>query len=80
MEGRRSQPHRYAAAEDAAAHTFAEHLADTLEIDGTDGHHLQRVRRLRPGEHVTVADGLGSWRRYEIEDAGPGRPPRGRAE
>jgi len=73
-EGRRSQPHeRFAAAEDAAAHTFAADLDDTVEISGADGHHLQRVRRLRTGEHVTVADGLGTWRRYEIEDAEAGR-------
>ena len=30
-----------------------------LEIGGADGHHLQRVRRLRAGEHVTVAAGAG---------------------
>jgi 16S rRNA (uracil1498-N3)-methyltransferase len=73
-EGRRSQPHErgWAAAEDAAAHAFADDLADTVEITGPDGHHLQRVRRLRAGEHVTVADGAGAWRRYEIEDVSPG--------
>jgi 16S rRNA (uracil1498-N3)-methyltransferase len=69
-----SQPHeRFAAAEDAAAHTFVADLDDTVEITGADGHHLQRVRRLRVGEHVTVADGLGTWRRYEIEGAESGR-------
>ena len=28
-------------------------------VDGDDGHHLQRVRRLRAGERVTAADGTG---------------------
>jgi 16S rRNA (uracil1498-N3)-methyltransferase len=73
MVGRRSQPHKYAAAQDAAAHTFADDLDDTVEIAGADGHHLQRVRRLRVGEHVTIADGAGVWRRYEIEEVASGR-------
>ena len=75
MEGRRSQPQeqRWAAAEGAAAHTFLTDLDDTVEITGADGHHLQRVRRLRVGEHLTVADGLGTWRCYEIEAVDPGR-------
>ena len=33
-----------------------------ITVDGDDGHHLQRVRRLRAGEHVTAADGYGRWR------------------
>jgi len=73
-DGRTSQPNeRWAAAEDAAAHTFLTDLGDSVEITGADGHHLQRVRRLRAGEHVTVADGLGAWRRYEIEAVESGR-------
>jgi 16S rRNA (uracil1498-N3)-methyltransferase len=41
----------------------ADRLAeDHLRIDGPDGHHLARVRRLGPGEVVTVADGEGRWR------------------
>ncbi|MFM8303803.1 MAG: RsmE family RNA methyltransferase, partial [Actinomycetota bacterium] len=36
-------------------------------------HHLQRVRRLRVGEPITVADGLGRWRPYTVADAGRGR-------
>ncbi len=74
MEGRRSQPHEraWAAAEDAAAHTFVEHLDDEIEVAGADGHHLQRVRRLRAGERVTVADGVGDWRRYEIDEVASG--------
>ena len=48
-------------------------LDDSVEITGADGHHLQRVRRLRVGEHVTAADGAGGWRRYEIDAVEPGR-------
>jgi len=64
---------RYAAAEAVAAHVFSELLDDSITIDGTDGHHLQRVRRLRVGEQVTVADGAGRWRRYAITASEPGR-------
>jgi 16S rRNA (uracil1498-N3)-methyltransferase len=48
-------------------------LDDVIEIAGTDGHHLQRVRRLRAGELVTAADGAGGWRLYEIDAIEPGR-------
>jgi 16S rRNA (uracil1498-N3)-methyltransferase len=48
-------------------------LDDAIEIVGTDGHHLQRVRRLRAGELVTAADGAGVWRLYEIDVIEPGR-------
>jgi 16S rRNA (uracil1498-N3)-methyltransferase len=64
---------RYAAAEAAAAHCFVDRLDSTVTVDGTDGHHLQRVRRLRIGELVTAADGAGRWRRYVIAGAEPGR-------
>jgi 16S rRNA (uracil1498-N3)-methyltransferase len=63
----------WVAAQDAAAHTFVAALDDSLDIAGADGHHLQRVRRLRIGEHVTAADGAGNWRRYEIDAIEPGR-------
>jgi len=63
----------WAAGQDVAAHTFVGSLDEHVEIVGADGHHLQRVRRLRVGEHVTVADGRGTWPRYEIESAPPGR-------
>lgn len=63
----------WVAAQDAAAHTFVAALDDSLDIAGADGHHLQRVRRLRVGEHVTAADGAGNWRRYEIDAIEPGR-------
>lgn len=64
---------RYAAAEAVAAHLFVAALDAAITVDGTDGHHLQRVRRLRIGEHVTAADGAGRWRRYTIAGAEPGR-------
>jgi 16S rRNA (uracil1498-N3)-methyltransferase len=63
----------WAAGQDVAAHTFVGSLDEHVEILGADGHHLQRVRRLRVGEQVTVADGRGTWRRYEIESAASGR-------
>jgi 16S rRNA (uracil1498-N3)-methyltransferase len=59
---------------DAAAHVYTDDaLNDRCIIDGADGHHLARVRRLRAGEHVTVADGAGSWRVYEIVGVEHGR-------
>src|SRR3954447_5774296 len=48
----------------ATAHVFSERLDDHVTVDGDDGHHLQRARRVRVGEHVTVADGYGRWRAY----------------
>ena len=63
----------WVAAQDAAAHTFVAALDDSLDIAGADGHHLQRVRRLQIGEHVTAADGAGHWRWYEIDAVEPGR-------
>ena len=65
---------RYAAAETAAAaHVFVEVLDSAIVIDGPDGHHLQRVRRLRTGAVVTAADGAGRWRRYVITSGEHGR-------
>lgn len=63
----------FPAGEDASAHVFLGALDDECTIEGADGHHLQRVRRLRVGEHVTAADGAGSWRRYEIVGSERGR-------
>jgi 16S rRNA (uracil1498-N3)-methyltransferase len=56
----------FAAAADAAAHTFVPRLDDVLELTGDDGHHLARVLRLRADEAVTAADGRGSWRPYRV--------------
>jgi 16S rRNA (uracil1498-N3)-methyltransferase len=64
---------RFAAGEAAAAHCFVDRLDSAVTVDGPDGHHLQRVRRLRAGEIVTAADGEGRWRRYVITGAEPGR-------
>lgn len=60
------------AATDAVAHAFADDLDDTVHVDGPDGHHLQRVRRLGAGERVTVADGAGTWREYAVASTGSG--------
>lgn len=65
-------PHAWAADADAVAHTFADDLGEVIEIGGDDGHHLQRVRRLRVGERVTVADGAGRWRLYDIDEVRAG--------
>ena len=45
----------------SAAHVFVADV-DAPVIDDADRHHLERVLRLRPGEHVTVSDGAGAWR------------------
>jgi 16S rRNA (uracil1498-N3)-methyltransferase len=58
---------------EAIAHVFVPVLDDRVVIDGDDGHHLQRVRRLEPGERVTAADDTGAWRAYEIAETGNGR-------
>ncbi|MBM3660908.1 MAG: RsmE family RNA methyltransferase, partial [Actinobacteria bacterium] len=59
-------PHGFAATADAAAHAFVDTLDDAVVVDGPDGHHLERVRRLRVGERLTLADGAGAWRPYRI--------------
>src|SRR5829696_2621747 len=56
----------------ATAHVFAERLDDRITVGGDDGHHLQRARRVRPGERVTVADGYGRWRAYAVVRADAG--------
>lgn len=35
-------------------------------LDGDDHHHLARVRRVRDGDDLIVADGAGSWRRARM--------------
>ena len=57
----------------AVAHLLVGALDPELVVSGADGHHLQRVRRLRPGEPVTAADGAGAWRPYRVLDAADGR-------
>jgi 16S rRNA (uracil1498-N3)-methyltransferase len=56
----------WAAAWPATAHVFLEELTDDARVDGDDGHHLARVRRVRAGETVTGADGRGTWRPYDV--------------
>jgi len=61
----------FAAAFPASAHVLVDTspgtgLADALRVDGSDGHHLVRVRRLQVGEAVTAADGRGQWRPYLV--------------
>ncbi|MGZ4803454.1 MAG: RsmE family RNA methyltransferase [Acidimicrobiia bacterium] len=58
----------------AAAHVFVEHLGDEdVRVEGDDGHHLQRVRRLHAGESVTASDGRGAWRVCTIAEVEDGR-------
>ncbi len=66
-------PPAWCADADAVAHLLVGALDDELVVGGADGHHLQRVRRLQPGEPVTAADGVGTWRPYRVGDARAGR-------
>ena len=34
---------------------------DTLTVTGSEAHHAVAVRRIRPGEQVTIGDGRGVW-------------------
>jgi 16S rRNA (uracil1498-N3)-methyltransferase len=44
-----------------APHVIVGDVAAPVLAD-VDRHHLERVRRLRPGDDLTVTDGRGSWR------------------
>ena len=69
----------FAATAPAVAHVFIDaedgdlRSDAALSVHGDDGHHLQRVRRLRVGEAVTASDGRGSWRLCDISEVGDGR-------
>jgi 16S rRNA (uracil1498-N3)-methyltransferase len=63
---------QYPAEDPAVAHAFVDTLDDTCTLAGADGHHLQRVRRVRVGERITAADGAGQWRAYEVREVAPG--------
>jgi 16S rRNA (uracil1498-N3)-methyltransferase len=56
----------------ATAHVYVDRLDDTVTVIGDDGHHLQRARRVRPGETVTAADGYGRWRVFTVAEAAAG--------
>jgi 16S rRNA (uracil1498-N3)-methyltransferase len=42
-----------------------------VTLDGAEAHHLVRVRRVRLGERVTVADGQGTWWPTEVAGRTP---------
>ena len=57
----------------AVAHVIHDgSLDDDLIVSGDDGHHLERVRRLRVGEIVTAGDGNGRWREYCVDSTNRG--------
>jgi 16S rRNA (uracil1498-N3)-methyltransferase len=58
----------WAAACPATAHVFLAVLTDRARVEGADGHHLARVRRVRTGETITAADGSGAWRPYVVTE------------
>ena len=49
---------------------FVDDRADP-RLNNEDHHHLARVRRLRQGEEMIVADGKGRWRRAEFNGDSP---------
>jgi 16S rRNA (uracil1498-N3)-methyltransferase len=63
----------WASSLDSAAQVFLPALDDDATVAGDDGHHLQRVLRLRTGQVVIGADGQGGWRPYAVRGLGPGR-------
>jgi 16S rRNA (uracil1498-N3)-methyltransferase len=56
----------------ATAHVYVERLDDVLTVEGDDGHHLQRARRVRAGEVITASDGYGRWRVFTVTAAAGG--------
>src|SRR5262249_41497888 len=58
--------------ERAVAHVLSDRLDDTIDLAAALGHHLRRVRRLRVGDTVSVADGHGRWRLYAVAQATSG--------
>jgi 16S rRNA (uracil1498-N3)-methyltransferase len=64
----------FASAAPAVAHVFVDRVDDDdVWVEGDDGHHLQRVRRLRANEQVTASDGHGTWRLCSVAEVGDGR-------
>ena len=68
-----SHPARPAAPDRAVPLAFVADL-DVPELTPGDRHHLERVRRLRPGDALTVGDGAGRWR---VAAFGPTLEPTG---
>lgn len=48
-------------------------VGEELVLTGSEAHHAATVRRVRPGEAVTVGDGRGVWAEGTCTEAGPGR-------
>jgi 16S rRNA (uracil1498-N3)-methyltransferase len=72
VAARADPPYATPAGVPAAAHVYVDRLDDIVTVAGDDGHHLQRARRVRPGETVTAADGYGRWRVFNVAEAAPG--------
>ncbi|WP_261163855.1 16S rRNA (uracil(1498)-N(3))-methyltransferase [Microbacterium sp. Marseille-Q6965] len=51
----------------------AAEAGDEIELSGSEAHHAAAVRRVRPGEAVTVGDGRGAWLDGEVVAADPRR-------
>lgn len=75
----------WAASQSARALVFVDQIRDdeigrpeirvddaAIWIDGPDGHHLQRVRRLAVDESIVVADGEGLWYPARVAQTRPG--------
>ncbi|MDX2375463.1 16S rRNA (uracil(1498)-N(3))-methyltransferase [Microbacterium sp. LRZ72] len=45
--------------------------SDVVRISGDEARHAATVRRVRPGEHVTVGDGRGAWIEGECVSVSP---------
>ena len=73
MPARVAPPGATPASVAATAHVFVDRLDDRVVVDGRDGHHLQRARRVRVGETITAADGYGRWRVFTVVVADAGR-------
>ncbi|GGD39355.1 ribosomal RNA small subunit methyltransferase E [Microbacterium faecale] len=46
---------------------------DTIALAGAEAHHAAAVRRVRPGETVTITDGRGAWIEGEVLSVDPSR-------
>ena len=46
-------------------------VGETVALTGSEAHHAAAVRRVRPGETVTVGDGRGVWLTGAVQSADP---------